>query len=709
LVKKKETLVNILVLISIPIFLLNYYKPELVFSDTSTGGGDTVGYYYMTHYIHEYLLPRFKILGWSPGWFAGFPIFQFYFPLSFLISGLLSLAIPVHVAFKIITMLGVFLLPFCVFFSFKFMKYKFPIPAIAAITSLTFLFLEHYSMWGGNIPSTLAGEFSQGLSLSLMVLFFGSLYRGIEEKKYLIFNGILFSLIVLSHGVITAYTTATAIFFLITLNKKGFFSRIKYLFVLFLLAGFLAGFYLIPMVLKSGYSIPHFWFLPNSIKEIMEMIFPPSFRIVQIVALFGILMGIKYKDKRIFYLTFCLLISILIYFLTPTLNDLGVPIFEHFMSVKFIPISYICEFLIAAAGLSHLVKKFKGTWLIPLIFLLLIFYYVSSNSTFISFWIKWNYSGFEAKPMWDSWQNVNEFLNNAGPGRVEFEYEDKKHDSGLGSSRAAEAFPVFSKPSLIGTNFQSAYNGPYIYAMECEYSKKCPCPLYLLSDGCLNYNLTNAKKHLELFNVKYLMAVTDEVKEDLTDDPDFEMVYGPDVLEVYELTTHDGSYVVPMENKPTLVQSDEWREITLEWFKERIDLVDVPIVIKEKITEEDKSNFDQIIYDYQSLDQVQEIPYPDTCSVSEEVGNEEIRITTDCIDRPLLVKMSYFPNWKVEGAGKIYRVSPAFMMIIPEQENIRIYYGKTWENYVGIGMSVVGMILIIIIWKYRKKVEKFIL
>jgi len=680
----------------------------LVFSDTTTGGGDTVGYYYMSHYIHEYLLPKGKILGWAPGWFAGFPIFQFYFPLPFIISGILSFLIPVHVAFKIITMLGILLLPFCCFFSFKFMKYKFPIPILAAIFSLIFLFLEHYSMWGGNIPSTLAGEFSQGLSLSLMVLFFGSFYRGIKERNYIIFNSVLFPLIVLSHGVITAYTFISSLFLLLTFNKKEFISRLKYFFLVYALAGLLSGFYLVPMILKSSYSIPHFWFLPNSMKEIMEMIFPPSFRFVQILALVGIFLGIKYKDKRVLYLTFCLITSIIIYFLTPTLNNLEIPIFEHFMSVKFIPISYICEFLIAVAGLSIIIKKLKGTWLIPIIVFMLVAYYVSSSSSYISFWIKWNYSGFEAKPMWDSWQNVNEFLNNAGPGRVEFEYEDKKHDSGLGSSRASEAFPVFSKPSLIGTNFQSAYNGPYIYAMECEYSKKCPCPLYLLSDGCLSYNLTNAKKHLELFNVKYLMAVTDEVKQDLTEDSDFEMVYGPDELEVYELTTHDGSYVVPVENKPVLIQSDEWREITLEWFKERIDLVDTPLVIKEKITSEDEEVFEQIIYDYQSLDQVQEIPYEEICKVEEEVENEEIRITTDCIGRPLLVKISYFPNWKVEGANKVYRVSPAFMMIIPEQENIRLYYGKTWENYVGNLMTFLGITLILIIFIGRIKLDKFI-
>ena len=35
-------------------------------------------------------------------------------------------------------------------------------------------------MWGGNIPSTLAGEFSHSLGFALAVMFVGLLYQGVE-------------------------------------------------------------------------------------------------------------------------------------------------------------------------------------------------------------------------------------------------------------------------------------------------------------------------------------------------------------------------------------------------------------------------------------------------------------------------------------------------------------------------------------------------
>ena len=70
-----------------------------------------------------------------------------------------------------------FLMPICAYFGLRLLGSPFPGPAIGALATLCFLFMEANSMWGGNIPSTLAGEFSLSLGLSLTVLFFGTIHR----------------------------------------------------------------------------------------------------------------------------------------------------------------------------------------------------------------------------------------------------------------------------------------------------------------------------------------------------------------------------------------------------------------------------------------------------------------------------------------------------------------------------------------------------
>ncbi len=561
-------------------------------------------------------------------------------------------------------------------------------------------------MWGGNIPSTLAGEFSHTLSIGLMILFFGSLYRGIEEKKYLVRNSIIFSLIIFSHGITFVFTGICSLFYLFTKNRKEFNSNFKYLLKVYLLAFMITGFYIIPLLAKSDYSIPHLWLFSYSEHELNNMLLPSSMYLFYALAAFGIYIGIKNKDKRIIFLTFSLLLALFFFFTSTELNKLPIPIIKHFIFVRFLPVFYLLTLVIAVSGFHKIIENFKAQWLIPLIVFFLMIWWINGHTTYIKTWIKWNYEGFEAKYLWSSFQKVNDYLNTkAGSGRVEFEYEADKHNSGLGSSRSMEALPVFSRPTLIGTQFQSALNGPYIYAMECEYSQKqCPCPLFLLSDGCLPFNMESAKKHLELFNVKYLIVTTDELKKTLREDKDFNMVYGPDALEVHELMTHDGKYTVLPKYEPVLIQTDDWKGLALKWFKEYDS--DVPIVYTKSVTDEDRLKFKQVITDFKDLSQIEKVEIKNDCSVEETVSNEEIKIKTSCIGKPLLVKMSYFPNWKVEGANKVYMTSPAFMMIFPKQENVRLYYGDTIENYVGNLFTIIGLIFIIIFLTPLKHILK---
>lgn len=198
--KRNVLMVDILLLLFIVIFLLFYFQPKLLFLPTTINGGDTGSHYPTAMHLKEVLLPQGKIMGWMQGNYAGFPLFYHYFPFPFIMMALLSFLIPMQVAFKLISVLGIFLLPFTVYFAFRFMKYEFPIPIFGAIFSLAFLFNQGNSMWGANIPSTLAGEFCYSIGFAFVILFLGSLYRGVAEKRYLVFNALLIFLIGFSHA-----------------------------------------------------------------------------------------------------------------------------------------------------------------------------------------------------------------------------------------------------------------------------------------------------------------------------------------------------------------------------------------------------------------------------------------------------------------------------------------------------------------------------
>ncbi len=108
--------------------LLVFYRPNLLFSMTTTTGGDTGAYHYPMQVLIQDLLPHFKLTGWAPGWYAGMPMFTFYFPFPFLLIAFFQWIIPYQIAFKIVTVLGVFALPVVTYAFARLLRIRRPYP-----------------------------------------------------------------------------------------------------------------------------------------------------------------------------------------------------------------------------------------------------------------------------------------------------------------------------------------------------------------------------------------------------------------------------------------------------------------------------------------------------------------------------------------------------------------------------------------------------
>ncbi|MCI0410393.1 MAG: hypothetical protein L0191_17830, partial [Acidobacteria bacterium] len=159
-------------------FLLYHFKPSLLWLNTMISGGDTPSFLRPVHHLRDVLLPAGNPQGWDLGNLGGYAPYQFYFLPPSLAIIALSTVIPLNVAFKLVTAAGTFLLPLTTMLALRGLGYVSPVPGLGAVASLIFLFNEGNSMWGGNIQSTLAGEFAFSLAFSLAVLFLGLLYRG---------------------------------------------------------------------------------------------------------------------------------------------------------------------------------------------------------------------------------------------------------------------------------------------------------------------------------------------------------------------------------------------------------------------------------------------------------------------------------------------------------------------------------------------------
>lgn len=57
---------------------------------------------------------------------------------------------------------------------------------------------------------------------------------------------------------------------------------------------------------------------------------------------------------------------------------------------------------------------------------------------------------------------------------------------------------------------------------------------------------------------------------------------------------------------------------------------------------------------------------------------------------PHLVKVSYFPNWTADGAQGPWRAAPSLMVVVPTQEEVVLEFDRTWPEWLGLGLTVVG-------------------
>ena len=154
------------------IVAIKVIQPSLVFKDTTPTGGDMGAHVWGPAYLRDHLLP-WKLNGWSMDWYSGLPVYRFYMVVPALFVVILNFIFPYGVALKIVAVAGIVTLPACCWAFGRLARFAFPIPEIFAMVGLVYLLDESYTIYGGNVASTMAGEYSFSVALSFAMLAFG--------------------------------------------------------------------------------------------------------------------------------------------------------------------------------------------------------------------------------------------------------------------------------------------------------------------------------------------------------------------------------------------------------------------------------------------------------------------------------------------------------------------------------------------------------
>ena len=279
------------------LFVFVQLQPGLIFADTTPNGGDMGAHVWGPAFMRDHLLPHGRITGWAPDWYAGFAFPTFYFPLpSLLIIGL-DLVLPYEVAFKIIAVSGLVSLPVAAWAFGKLAGLKAPGPACLAAATLPFLFDRTFTIFGGNIPSTLAGEYSYSISLSLALVFLGVFARMLETGRGRALAAALMALTLLSHVVPTFFAIVGAVvLWLMRPSRRRLFNTV----LVGVLSGLLTAFWALPFVFRLQLTNDMAY---EKETKYYKSLFPENLRWLMVFAVIGALISLGRRCRVGMFLT----------------------------------------------------------------------------------------------------------------------------------------------------------------------------------------------------------------------------------------------------------------------------------------------------------------------------------------------------------------------------------------------------------------------
>jgi hypothetical protein len=236
---------------------------------------------------------------------------------------------------------------------------------------------------------------------------------------------------------------------------------------------------------------------------------------------------------------------------------------------------------------------------------------------------------------------------------------------------------------------ESSLNAPFHFINQAETSQTQTQAVPGLAYPAFDF--PTGLRHLRMYGVRYYVAYTDQAKK-AAKDAKLPVVATSGKFVIYQVG--DGHLVEVPSYRPVLLDDPDWRGNSLTWYR-TVKWLDVQLAYASKGDKDARAAF----ADPGRLP-VRDLPHQALRSPgpvpSRMVGNDQLEFTTDRIGEPHVVKVSYFPNWHVEGAKGPWMLSPGLMVVVPTQANVRLVYRDTPMDLAGKALTVGGVAVLLV-------------
>ncbi|HSM02124.1 MAG TPA: hypothetical protein VK960_06810 [Acidimicrobiia bacterium] len=665
--------------------VFGFMRPDQILIASTPTGGDMGAHVLLPAYLRDQLLPSGRILGWSMDWYAGFPVFYFYFPLPALAIVLLDLALPYGVAFKLVTVAGLVALPLASYYLARCLAFSKPVALVAGVAGGTFIFMESFSIFGGNTLSTLAGEYSFSWSFALSMVYLGMLVKNVHSGRgFSIGPGVVLALTAMSHIITTGLIILATIPLLF--RKKGP-SAVLGSWAL----GFgIAAFWAVPLLARVGLTSDMGWFPVEGI----DKVFPRELWPLVVLAAAGLVWSVA-RRHPISPVVAMLILPVAGYYVIQFID------YRKLYNARLLPYWYYFVHLLAGiavgAAVVAIARRLRGgdatRWIAAgaAAIFFLVAGIVGIQRT--PYWAAWNYEGYEGKQeyaltgdgewvlhtdRWAEYQGLMQELDTLPPGRVMWEANNDMNRYGTPMALMLTGYWSEGHPSMEGLLFESSLTTPFHFLNASEVSQRPSNPVSGLEYRGMNFD--RAIRHLDVYGVEYYVSYTETARgaaeeyglEVLAESPPFTVFALPETQLV-----EAGAFI------PAVWDGDaSFYDAALEWYDD-VNALDRWLV------ETGPS-------DWPRIDDVATTARPRILEAGTitniSVEDHRIEFDTTAVGVPHLVKVSYFPNWQADGADGPYRAAPSLMVVVPTQEHVVISFSDTWAEMAGKWLTALTLI-----------------
>ncbi|HET6951088.1 MAG TPA: hypothetical protein VFI47_11970 [Acidimicrobiales bacterium] len=839
--------IDLLVVGACVAFVAWHMQPHLLLRDTTPAGGDMGAHVWGPAYLRDHLLPSGQVAGWTPDWYAGFPAYQFYMVLPSLVIVLLNAGIhgwpallpaaaavalggvavarrhdrrarrlalagalvalalvglPYGVAFKLVSVSGLVTLPVAAYLLGRLAGAEFPTPAGLSAAAVFFLFYRGFTIYGGNIASTLAGEFAFSMSLSLALVYLGVVFKGLDTGRYRATAAVLLGLTGLCHLIPAFWALgATAVIVIVRFRRSSAPGRqvglvlggavaagalavvvhsflpdglavgalalggvaavgtaaalwlasdsVRWLTPTLVVGGLLSTWWVGPFYLRRQYLNDMGWEkLPyrnaDPPETIWQYLFPSKspdvdLRWVFALAVVGAALALAVRLR----------LGVFLLLVTAAVGVTFVVIPEgRLWNGRLLPFYYLTAMLLAALAVTETgravmslirfgrrepvgvgVPVALGTLAVVLVLVgvpagqlpfserldngyawprFSPWKVTAEPASFVPSWARWNYSGYEGKDSYREYHDIVETMRQVGEdegcGRAFWEYE--KELDRYGTPMALMLLPHWTDGcvgSMEGLYFEASATTPFHFLTQVELSTSPSAAQRDLPYG--GFDITKGVQHLQMMGVRYYMATSENAISQARAHEDLTEIAASGPWVVFEVA--DAEMVTPLANEPAVVDGID--DSQLRWVEEPHDesgRFGGPAVRWYT----DPAQWDVALAssgpdDWQRVEvgeQPEARPVADVEVTGVEVGRESLSFDVDQVGTPVLVKMSYFPNWRVSGAEGPYRVTPNLMVVVPTDTHVELTYGRTWVEWLSYALTLLGLAGLVLLVRHPR-------